>query len=53
MIHAFRVDVTAIGLDEMREYPELGTSLQLLRTIADTKCLLVVCSHIVPYEGLG
>jgi hypothetical protein len=26
MIYAFKVDVTAIGLDEMREYPELGTS---------------------------
>jgi len=25
MIYAFKVDVTAIGLDEMREYPELGT----------------------------
>lgn len=24
MIYAFKVDVTAIGLDEMREYPELG-----------------------------
>lgn len=21
---AFKIDVTAIGLDEMREYPELG-----------------------------
>jgi hypothetical protein len=28
MIYAFKVDVTAIGLDEMREYPELGTSNQ-------------------------
>jgi hypothetical protein len=26
MIYAFKVDVTAIGLDEMREYPELGMS---------------------------
>jgi len=26
MIYAFKVDVTAIGLDEMREYPELGSS---------------------------
>jgi len=26
MIYAFKVDVTAIGLDEMREYPELGPS---------------------------
>jgi hypothetical protein len=27
MIYAFKIDVTAIGLDEMREYPELGASL--------------------------
>lgn len=26
MAFAFKLDVTAIGLDEMREYPELGTS---------------------------
>lgn len=24
MLWAFKLDVTAIGLDEMREYPELG-----------------------------
>jgi hypothetical protein len=42
MIYAFKVDVTAIGLDEMREYPELGSSPLYARLIdgADTSSCL-------------
>lgn len=31
MAFAFKLDVTAIGLDEMREYPELGESFLFSR----------------------
>jgi hypothetical protein len=42
MIYAFKVDVTAIGLDEMREYPELGSYPPYTRFVdgADTSSCL-------------
>ena len=37
MIYAFKVDVTAIGLDEMREYPELGALYIILQSVKLTR----------------
>jgi len=42
---AFKVDVSQVGLDEMREYPELGQCLRLLLVVADgSACLWSVAS---------
>lgn len=35
MALAFKIDVTAIGLDEMREYPELGESPSSVRLLPE------------------
>jgi hypothetical protein len=46
MIYAFKVDVTAIGLDEMREYPELGSSHPSQFNLSTELILVPACGMI-------
>ena len=46
MIYAFKVDVTAIGLDEMREYPELGSSHPFHANLSTELILVPACGMI-------
>jgi hypothetical protein len=46
MIYAFKVDVTAIGLDEMREYPELGSSHPSQSNLSTELILVPACGMI-------